>query len=221
MCGRYTYTQIPELDPETIVLPAGKDIPLLPRYNIAPTNYAPVIPMDDPRHIHFFRWGLIPHWAEDMKIGYKLINARSETVLEKASFRDVVRRRRCLVLGDSFYEWKKAGKDKQPMRIGLKGFSPFYMAGLADSWTSPDGQQVQTYTILTTEPNELMAEIHDRMPVILPKAAATRWLNPQEEPESLVVELCRPFDSLSMKAYEVGKAVGNVRNDDASLIERQ
>lgn len=220
MCGRYTYTQIPELDEDAVVFPDGKEIPLIPRYNIAPTNYAPVITQRAPKNIHFFRWGLIPHWAKDEKIGYKLINARSETVLEKPSFRDSVLEQRCLVPADSFYEWKKITGGKQPYRIGTNGFKPFYMAGLTSKWRTQEGLTLHTYTILTTSANEMMEGLHNRMPVILDKAQAVKWLSPTRDPSLLIEELCQPYLSEGMEAYPVSSLVGNVRNDDEGLIER-
>lgn len=219
MCGRYTYTQIPELDEEHIVFPEGNDIPLSPRYNIAPSNYAPVILQQDPKMIHFLRWGLIPSWADPAKPQGGFINARCETILEKPSFRSSVPAHRCLVLADSFYEWKTTGKAKQPFRIGLDDFKPFYMAGLSSQWINAEGKQIETYTILTTTPNDLMHGIHDRMPVIFQRAEAIRWLDSQEDPVQLIQELCQPFDASEMEAYPVSKAVGNVRNDEESLIE--
>ena len=216
MCGRYSFTQVPELD--SIILPEEIDLSIEPRYNIAPSNYAPVILQRDPRHIHYLRWGLVPIWATDEKMGYSMINARVETLHQKASFKNLLQEQRCLVLADGFYEWKRVGKKKHPHRIGVAGFAPFYMAGLASQWRRPDGTWLETFTILTTGPNDLMSDIHDRMPVILPKSAALRWLSPQESPEKLIRELCIPFDSAQMEAYEVGPGVGNVRNDDPSLI---
>lgn len=219
MCGRYTYTQLPELDEEHIVFPEGQAVPLSPRYNIAPSNYAPVILQQDPKLIHFLRWGLIPSWADPAKPQSGFINARSETVLEKPSFREAVPRSRCIVLADSFYEWKTTGKEKQPFRIGLTDFRPFYMAGLSSQWVNAKGQKIDTYTILTTSPNDLMLGIHDRMPVIFQRAEAIRWLDSEEDPLQLVQEMCQPFDASEMEAYPVSRAVGNVRNDDESLIE--
>lgn len=219
MCGRYTYTQIPELDEENIVFPEGQIIPLIPRYNIAPSNYAPVILQQDPKMIHFLRWGFIPSWANPANPPSGFINARSETVLDKASFRGAVSGNRCLVLADSFFEWKKIGKEKQPVRIGVSGFRPFYMAGLSSQWVNATGQTIETYTILTTSPNALMKGIHDRMPVIFRRAEAIRWLDSAEDPVQLVEEMCQPFETAEMEAYPVSRAVGNVRNDEKSLIE--
>ena len=164
MCGRYSFAQNP--DPAVIVQPEGVEMVWEPRYNLAPTQYAPVIPQGDPKRIHLMRWGLVPYWAKDSSIGFKMINARSETITEKPAFRDPVKRSRCLVLADGFYEWKKTANGKQPYRIVLETEKPFYMAGISDQWLSPEGKKIQTFSIITTGPNELMKDIHNRMPVI-------------------------------------------------------
>ncbi len=216
MCGRYTYTQIPEID--AVVLGAGQESLLRPRYNIAPGQFAPLLTMDDPRTIQFFRWGLVPSWANDERVGYKLINARVETLLEKPSFRHLVPHQRCLVLADSFYEWKQEGSVKIPHRILHADGSPFYMAGLWSSWKKATGDWLFTYTILTTEPNELVATLHDRMPVILQRSAALRWIQPSQDPEGLLTDLARPLDPALMSCYPVSPAVGKASNDGPELI---
>lgn len=216
MCGRYTFTQLPENE---TVNPDGVDTGWLrPRYNVAPTNYCPVFPAQDPERAYLYRWGLIPHWAQDEKIGYRMINARSETVHEKPAFRTALAHGRCLVWADGFYEWQKRGKAKQPFRITLASGAPFLMAGLSARWQAPDGQVIHSFTILTTTPNALMADLHDRMPVILSAQGARQWLDPQLDPERWP-DLFRPFPAEAMRAYPVGAAVGNVRHDDPTLIE--
>lgn len=216
MCGRYSFTQVPEK--ENLVLPPVSDVLLRPRYNIAPSQWAPIIPDFDAGHIHFFRWGLVPHWAKDLKIGYRMINARGETVHEKPAFRHSFQAKRCLVLADGFYEWKKNGKEKQPYRILMSDEKPFQMAGLYAFWTHPDGSLIQSFTVITTAPNALMEDIHDRMPVILDDERAGYWLDSEAKEEELK-SLLSPFPSEKMRAYPVSKAVGNVRNDHAGLIE--
>lgn len=215
MCGRYTITELPEEPPlaEGIL----KDNSFSPNYNVAPTNSCPVISQGDPDHIHMYRWGLIPHWAKDMKIGYRMINARSETLAEKNSFKHPLQRSRCLVLADGFYEWKKEDGEKQPYRITLGQGGIMTLAGLYDQWRSPEGQMIYSFTIITTAPNNLMAPIHDRMPAILDKVDAERWLQ-SDLPQMEALNLLKPFDAEQMKAYPVSKAVGNVRNNDPSLI---
>ncbi len=215
MCGRYTLTKVP--DESAVVYPETEKIALIPRFNVAPTQLMPIIPMADPGHIHFYRWGLIPYWAKDKKIGYKMINARSETLLEKAAFKTPFRQGRCLVPADGFYEWKQTLSGKQPYRITLQDESLFYFAGLYDVWRSPQGENITSYTVITTEPNELVLPIHDRMPVILDTAGAERWLSPQEKAEDLQ-EILRPYPAEEMKAYPVSPEVGSVRNESERLI---
>ncbi|GAB4418772.1 MAG: SOS response-associated peptidase [Bacteroidia bacterium] len=214
MCGRYAFTQVPQA-----AVAVSPDAALLPRYNVAPTNLCPVFPQDDPTRVHLFRWGLIPHWAKDEKIGYQLINARAETVFDKPAFREGVRRSRCLVWADGFYEWKKEGKSKQPYRIGLRSGEPFTFAGLSARWRHPAGHWVDSFTIITTTPNDLMAGIHDRMPVILRDEAARLWLDPGAS-AGVLAELLVPFPSDALEAYPVSSAVGNVRNDYPELAQR-
>ncbi|MEZ4774435.1 MAG: SOS response-associated peptidase [Bacteroidia bacterium] len=216
MCGRYTFTRIP--DAGSVIYPEGIPVETGPRYNIAPTQYAPVIPMDDPLHTYYFRWGLIPYWAKDMSIGLRTINARAETLLEKPAFREPVRRSRCLIPADGFYEWKKTGTGKQPYRIALKSDDIFYFAGISDEWQSPDGKKIYSFSIITTEPNELMADIHNRMPVILKGDAEKKWLDVNADVGE-VLTLTRPYDHRRMQAYPVSAQVGNVRIDHAGLIQ--
>lgn len=168
------------------------------RYNCAPTQDLAVISSEDPHALSFYRWGLIPRWAKDPSIGNKMINARAETVTEKPAFRASFRNRRCLVPADGFYEWKKSGTRKIPYRIGLLDGSPFSMAGLWDKWVSPDGEIIHSFSILTTVPNQLMKEIHDRMPVILEPAAEKIWLGDTTQKE--LMELLRPYPAEAMAA---------------------
>lgn len=214
MCGRYTLTHIPKN--KEVILPEGLEVTLAPRYNIAPSQYAAVIPQADAQRIHAFRWGLIPAWAEDMSIAAQTINARMETVLDRPAFRQAVQMGRCLVLADGFYEWKKNGADKQPYRITLKGEKPFAFAGISDKWRHPDGHWIESFSIITTAPNELMADIHNRMPAILSEEMAAAWLDPRQDAEELV-ELLRPYPG-EMQAYPVSQSVGNVRHDSPRLI---
>lgn len=216
MCGRYTFTKTPK--PEEVLQPEQGTLPLAPRYNIAPSQLCLIKAIGEPQRYQFFRWGLVPSWARDPKIGYKMINARSETVLEKPAFREGIHHRRCLIPADGFYEWKKTGKSKQPYRITLNQGQPFHFAGLSESWKTPAGDQLETFTILTIEPNDLMKDIHDRMPVILTPEEELGWLDSQQDAETLVRSL-RPYPADQMNAYAVSAAVGNVRNDSPSLIE--
>jgi len=165
-----------------------------------------------------YRWGLVPFWAKDHAMGYKMINARSETVREKSSYKGPFRKSRCLVLADGFYEWKKVVKQKQPYRITLEPERRFYFAGLYSFWKTPEGYTLPTFTILTTSANELVAPIHDRMPLILQDQEVADWMNPQTE-EADLLNMLRPYPAEEMVAYPVHPAVGNPRNDTPELIE--
>jgi putative SOS response-associated peptidase YedK len=220
MCGRYTLTSV--LD--ALMEHFGIDqisFEYVPRYNIAPGQMLPaIIAHEGRRRMGQLRWGLIPSWAKDEKIGFQLINAKSETVNEKPSFKESFLRRRCMIPADSFYEWKREGNAKQPMRIMLKNGAHFAMAGLYDSWTSPDGQKIHSCTIITTRANELVRPIHDRMPVILGEEAADTWLNRDVRDAALLQSLLQPFPADEMKAYPVSAKVGSAKNDSPECIER-
>ena len=193
-----------------------------PSYNVAPQSLQPVVRLDSEtgqRELTIMRWGLIPFWAKDAKIGYSTINAKSETVTSSPAFREAMKRRRCLVPAEWFYEWQKIdAKTKQPYAIGLRAGSLFAFAGLWEVWKDKTNDQVlETYTVLTTEPNELMEPIHNRMPVILAPKDYQRWLEPGEETH-LPVDLLKPYPAEEMKVWKVGSAVGNVRNNAPELI---
>lgn len=193
-----------------------------PSYNVAPQSMQPVVRLDSEtgqRELTVMRWGLIPFWAKDAKIGYSTINAKSETVTTSPTFRDAMKRRRCLIPAEWFYEWQKIdAKTKQPYAIGLRDGSLFAFAGLWETWKDKTKDQVlETYTVLTTDPNELMEPIHNRMPVILAPNDYQRWLEPGE-PTQLPVDLLRPYPAQKMRAWKVGSAVGNVRNNEPELI---
>ena len=172
------------------------------------------------RELTVMRWGLVPFWSKDGKASFSTINAKSETVATSPAFREAWKTRRCLVPADCFYEWQKIDdKTKQPYAIALKNDKMFAFAGLWETWKDKTtGQKLRTYTILTTDPNELMEPIHNRMPVILHRQDYERWMAPTD-PVHLPVDLLRPYPAEEMKAWKVGKAVGNTRNNDASLVE--
>jgi putative SOS response-associated peptidase YedK len=218
MCGRFTLTVDPADLQDAFGLSEPAPAGLTPRYNIAPTQPVAVVPNLAPRKLEMFKWGLIPSWAKDPKIGNSLINARGETVAEKPAFRAAFKRRRCLIPADGFYEWKRAGKTKTPLYIQLKGGEPFALAGLWEIWTAPDGSAVNTCTIITTEPNALMKDIHDRMPVILPPSAYDAWLTPGELPAAETQALLKPFAASKMKARAVSSLVNNPRFDSAEIL---
>jgi len=223
MCGRYRLSR-----PKDIVeffdahLEAeALDEDFRASYNIAPTQEVATVrasadaarPVQ--RVIQQMRWGLVPSWAKDISIGNRLINGRSETVLEKPAFRDSFRQRRCLIPADGFYEWKRSGKAKRPFHFGMREGGLFAFAGIWDRWRSPEGQIVRSCSILTTTPNELVEDIHDRMPVILPKAAYEKWLTVPPEQADGLVELLAPFDANLMRRYEVSSLVNRAENDSA------
>lgn len=172
------------------------------------------------RLCRLIRWGLVPHWAKEEAIGYKMINARAETIAEKPSYRKSFERRRCLVLADGFYEWQKVDglKQKIPMRIMLKNKEPFAFAGLWDVWKKPDGGELRSFTIITTEPNDFMKAIHNRMPVILRQKDEEMWLDPDLKDTSKLLPLLVPFASKEMDAYEVSTIVNSPQNDDPQCI---
>jgi putative SOS response-associated peptidase YedK len=217
MCGRYTLSAPGE---RVAVQFSLTDTPqLTPRYNIAPTQQAPVVRVgQDGRELAMLRWGLVPFWAKDLAIGAKMINARSETAAEKPAFRNAIRQRRCLVLADGFYEWQQAVGGKQPFYFRIDAGAPFAMAGLWERWRTPDGGTVETCTILTTQANPLLAPLHDRMPVILPPATYDLWLDPSLRDAGPLQHLFVPFPAEGMDTYPVSKAVNRVANDSAALI---
>ncbi len=192
----------------------------LPNYNVAPTHMHPVITNKDKDHFHFFRWGLIPFWAKDEKIGYKMINARKETVLEKSSYKNPMKKRRCIVPFDGFYEWRKIGKEKYPYRIGIRGEEIFTIAGLWERWNAPDGNAIYSFTLITQDPNEIMAKIHNRMPAILTREQEKLWLD-DDIPATDLLDMLTPPPDEEIVAYTVPKRVGNVRNNDEGLLEEE
>ena len=220
MCGRFTLTVSP--DELRLAFP-DFDIPgdLPPSYNIAPSQPIPVVPNEKKPALTFFRWGLVPSWSKDEKFGgYNLINARAETVAEKPSFRSSFRRRRCLILADGFYEWKKnPGASKTPYFISLKDREPFGFAGLWDEWISPHGDPLRSACIITTEPNPLVKPIHNRMPVILPRESHQRWLQPREGDTRALQVLLEHYPAHRLKAYPVSPYVNSPGNNSPRCIE--
>jgi putative SOS response-associated peptidase YedK len=192
------------------------------RYNLAPTQDALVLrrnPETGERSLDPIRWGLIPHWAKDPAIGNKLINARAESIPAKPSFRDAFRRRRCLVPADGFYEWRKDTKPKQPYLIHMKDGEPFAFAGLWENWRDPATETwVRTFTIITTDANEVAAPIHNRMPAILAPGDYGRWLGEEPADEAALTQLLRPYPADLMEAFPVSLAVNRVTNDTPDLF---
>ena len=217
MCGRYLL--ISPVEAMRRYFDVGGLMNLPPRYNIAPTQDAPVVRLDQEgrRELIQMRWGLVPPWAKDLSMGARCINARSESVAEKPAFRDAFRRRRCLVPTDGFFEWQKQGKSRQPWWIGPTGGGSMALAGLWERWRAPDGSVVRTYAVITTEANDLVAPLHDRMPVAVAPEEFAPWLDPETPPERLQ-EMLRPFPSERMSAHPVSRRLNDARNDDPDCI---
>ncbi|MBN1873140.1 MAG: SOS response-associated peptidase [Anaerolineae bacterium] len=220
MCGRFALgldkADLQEMFPEF----EFPEQDFSPRYNIAPTQDVVVVPNDARNRVAFFHWGLVPSWAKDPTMGTRMINARAETVAEKPSFRAAYCRRRCLILATGFYEWRAepGSKVKTPMYIQLAGGIPFAFAGLWEVWR-PDDTPMFSCTIITTVPNALLAPIHNRMPVILPRAAYARWLDPEEQKPVALDDLLCPYPAEAMRAYAVSRWVNHPENDGPACIE--
>jgi putative SOS response-associated peptidase YedK len=218
MCGRYTITSPSEAIREIFGVSWPED--LAPRYNVAPTQDVPIVrrPRDGApgaREAATVRWGLIPFWAKEAAIGNRLINARADGVATKPAFRDSFAKRRCLVVADGFYEWRKTGGRKQPYWIRLASRRPFAFAGLWSRWRDPAGAPLESCTIVTTEANEACRAIHPRMPVILRPEDHDRWL----DPDPADAELLRPFDAEPMEAIAVSTRVNSPGNDDPGVLD--
>ncbi|WNG42299.1 SOS response-associated peptidase [Archangium violaceum] len=221
MCGRVTI-QTPALAiAREFALTGVRSALDRPRYNLAPTQLMPVVINDGERMLDAYRWGLIPSWAKEASIGNKLINARGETVAEKPSFRSALKRRRCLVLVDGWFEWKQSTKPKTPYLFRRKDGRPMAFAGLWEEWTAPDtGEVLRTCTVITTGPNAVMAPIHDRMPVILRPEGQELWLRPEPQEASLLQPLLAPNEDEPLELWEVSRVVNSPTNDIPACIER-
>jgi putative SOS response-associated peptidase YedK len=218
MCGRYTLTTPVEKLAEEFGFEASS-VELPPNYNVAPTQeVAAVLSEGGERRLELLRWGLIPPWADDPQIGSRMINARSETAPQKPSFRRAFRERRCLIPADGFYEWRRTNGAKQPYYLRMKEGRPFAFAGLWESWKANGGPEIRSCTILTTKPNALAGEIHDRMPVILPAGSYDAWLDSGAEREELIA-LLAPYPEDEMEAYPVSRFVNSPQNNDPRCIE--
>ena len=216
MCGRFTVRSNANVIANEFVLSGLVD--LIPHFNIAPTQLvAAVRSLDGPRELVMLRWGLVPPWATELSIGSRMINARSETVATKPSFKKSFQSRRCLVVADGFYEWQKIDDKKQPFFIRLKSARPFGFAGL---WERNDrtGQPVETCTIITTTANEMMVPLHERMPVIIPPEQYDLWLDPEVQDVTQLERLLQPFPSEEMTAYPVSTLVNSPKNDLAECV---
>ena len=219
MCGRYTLiadlgdlAQRFEFD--------GSDFSYDPGYNIAPTESVVTVRNVESREAALMRWGLVPFWAKDPKIGARMINARAETVAEKPAFRNALKKRRCLVLADGYYEWQKTPAGKRPFRIIMHSGEPFAMAGLWETWNDPKGNVVPSCTIITTAANDFLSPIHNRMPVILPRESEEMWLDSGVEDPASLIGILAPYPEECMDAYEVSTIVNYARNDGPEVIAR-
>ena len=219
MCGRYSLiADIGELARRFEF--DGDWLKFESKYNVAPTQEVVSVVGGETRRGGFMRWGLIPHWAKDPKIGARMINARAETVAEKPAFRDALRRRRCLVPADGFYEWQRVGNAKRPMRVVMRSGEPFAFAGLWSVWRDPDGNRIPSCTIITTAANDLLRPIHDRMPVILPREMEELWLDRSVEDPGALSSVLTPHADDAMDAYEVSTLVNSAANDGPEVIAR-
>jgi putative SOS response-associated peptidase YedK len=221
MCGRYRLSRRKQLVEEYFGADSG-EYEWSPRYNVAPSQSVLTIRREarEPvRKLSTMQWGLIPSWSKDPSIGYKTINARSETVVTTVSFREPFKSQRCLVPADGFYEWKRNGTTKQPCCFEVDDGELFAFAGLWDRWTNPQGGVIESCTILTTTPNSLLADIHDRMPVILRPDNYDVWLDPAFKDAGSLSEMLRPFEASHMRRYPVSMRVNNVLNDDADCAK--
>ena len=219
MCGRYTLiadlgdlAQRFEFD--------GTDFSYDPGYNIAPTESVLTVRNVEGREAALMRWGLVPFWAKDPKIGTRMINARAETVAEKPAFRNALKKRRCLVLADGYYEWQKTPVGKRPFRIILKSGEPFAMAGLWETWKDPQDNVVRSCTIITTEANDFLAPIHNRMPVILPREYEDLWLDMDIDDGAALTQMLIPSPDDILDAYQVSTLVNYARNNGPEIIAR-
>lgn len=220
MCGRFRlsrkYREIREY------FDISEDPGWEPRYNIAPTDSVLAVRqrLDAPgRTLSTMRWGLIPYWSKDSKGSARMINARSEEIANKPAYREAFRQRRCLIPADGFYEWKRVGKAKQAFHFGMSDDSLFAFAGIWERWKNPAGEKIESCSILTTSPNKLLADIHDRMPVIMPPDTYDLWLDPAFENTGELSQVLRPFNPSLMRRYPVSSRVNSVKNDDVKCLD--
>ncbi len=220
MCGRFTRKENFKQLAESLGL--ANLPPLEPRYNIAPSQSIACMranPRSREKEFVQLKWGLVPFWAKDPGIGYKMINARAETVAEKPSFRKAFKQQRCLILADGFFEWKREGKIKQPYYIHMKGNRPFVFAGLWDQWKQADDTPLESCAMITTGPNQVMEPIHNRMPVILQPDDYLFWLDPAMENPQALGALLKPYPGDDMEAYPISSLVNNPRNDTPLCLQ--
>jgi putative SOS response-associated peptidase YedK len=219
MCGRFAYWAVKKLKKR---FDASGEVKSGPSYNIAPGAMTPVVRRKSPNQVVMMKWGLVPFWAKDVRIGYKMINARAEGIENKPSFRKPIRSQRCLVPADGFYEWQRGnleGKvEKYPWFVGLKNGETMALAGIWDVWKDAEGRELHSYAIITTEANKLVGKIHERMPVIMKQEDEDQWLNGETKLEE-VLRLLKPYPAGEMVSRPVSRRVNNPENDDRGLVE--
>ncbi|AZU62045.1 SOS response-associated peptidase [Neobacillus mesonae] len=223
MCGRFTLTaSIGQIIDRFDIQAFLDEENFTPSYNIAPSQMVLAVINDGKANrMGYLKWGLIPPWAKDLSTGNRLINARAETLAEKPSFKNAFRKKRCLIIADSFYEWRRhEDKTKTPMRIKLKSDGLFALAGIWEQWKSPEGEAIFSCSMITTTPNQLMTDIHDRMPVILHPENEKTWLNPAITDTKFLQQFFVPYDEAQMEAYEVSPLVNSPRNNTIDLIRK-
>ncbi len=218
MCGRYSLiAEITQLALRFEFEAGGLAQP--PRYNVAPTQPVLTVRSGEPRYASYMRWGLVPSGVGSTSTGAPVINARAETIAERPSFRTALRERRCLIPADGFYEWQRNGAGRSPVRVTLASGEPFAFAGLWEAWRDPNGDTVGACTIITTQANELLRPVHDRMPVILPRDLELLWLDGGMQDSAALGSLLAPYDSDLMDLYEVSTLVNSAFNDGPELLE--
>ena len=222
MCGRARLsTDVSEIKLVCSIPPERPAPNFAASWNVAPTDSLPIVRYDDragERSLDLMRWGLVPFWSKDIKVGFSNINAKAENIDTRPAFREAFQRRRCLVPLDGFYEWKKIGTERQPYAVALPGHRLMAMAGVWESWRSPAGERLRSFAIVTTSANELLAPIHDRMPVIVAKEDYDRWLDPRTPPEE-IEKILKPFPAEAMEARPVSPVVNNPKTDQPECIE--
>lgn len=216
MCGRYSFEYKPSFASRFRLQATSGE--LRSHYNVAPGMTMPVVLSQSPNHVELMKWGLVPSWSKEPKVAYSTINGRAENLQQSATYRRPFKSQRCLVPVSGFFEWKKTGEGKQPYSIRVKNEEYFALAGLYDVWRGPDGTELKTYTIVTTTPNELMAPIHNRMPVVLNSEYEDLWLDKETSADELLA-LLAPYPADQMEAYLVSTRVNSPRNDDPGIIE--
>lgn len=215
MCGRFSLYEVSQVLNRFNVT---ADEPMKPRYNIAPGQMVPVIANDEPSRISYAKWGLIPTWSKDPNFGFKTINAKVETVAEKPSYKNAVKKHRCLVPADGFYEWKKTQDGKEPFRFELKNKELFAMAGIFEYWTDENGKKIRTFSIITMSANKIVSEVHHRMPVILTKEQERLWIS-EGAPIKLIEMITEPFADDMMQSYPISKMINSTQNEGSELIK--